>query len=149
MVSPDRQTFHCFGCGKGGSIFDFIMLSEHVDFSEALETLAERAGVKLERRATDTPEAKMRQKLLEVNHLASEYYHFLLTKHQVGENAMDYLKHRGISDKSIKTFTLGYSPNNWDGLLGFLKKKGYEERVLETAGLVIRGNRGYLSLIHI
>lgn len=143
MVSPDRQTFHCFGCGKGGSVFDFVMLSEHVDFSEALETLAERAGVKLERRPTDTPEAKIRQKLLEVNHLASEYYHFLLTKHHVGENAMDYLKHRGISDKSIKTFTLGYSPNNWDGLLGFLKKKGYEESVLETAGLVIRGNRGY------
>lgn len=142
IVSPDRQTFHCFGCGKGGSAFDFIMLFEHIDFSEALETLAERTGVKLERRPTDTPEAKLKQRILEANHLASEYYHYLLTKHTVGENARDYLKHRGVSDKSIKTFSLGYSPNNWDGLLTYLRKKGYEDAVLEAAGLVIRGTRG-------
>lgn len=143
IVSPDRQTFHCFGCGKGGSIFDFIMLLDHMDFPEALETLADRAGVKLERRPADTPEGKIKQKLLEVNHLASEYYQYLLTKHTVGENAREYLKHRGVSDKSIKTFSLGYSPNDWDGLLTFLKKKGYDETLLETAGLVIRGTRGY------
>lgn len=143
IVSPDRQTFHCFGCGKGGSIFDFVMLSDHIDFSEALETLAEQAGVKLERRTGDTPEAKLKQKILEVNHLASEYYQYLLTRHPVGENARAYLKHRGVTDKSIKTFSLGYSANDWDGLLTFLRKKGYDDAVLETAGLVIRGNRGF------
>lgn len=143
IVSPDRQTFHCFGCGKGGSIFDFVMLSDHVDFSEALETLAEQAGVKLERRMGDTPEAKVKQKILEVNHLASEYYHYILTKHAVGEKAREYLKHRGVTDKSIKTFSLGYSANDWDGLLTYLRKKGYDDAVLETAGLVIRGNRGF------
>lgn len=143
IVSPDRQTFHCFGCGKGGSIFDFVMLSDHIDFSEALETLAEQAGVKLERRIGDTPEAKQKQKILEVNHLASEYYHYLLTKHVVGEKAREYLKHRGVTDKSIKTFSLGYSANDWDGLLTFLKKKGYDDKTQETAGLIIRGNRGY------
>ncbi len=142
IVSPDRQTFHCFGCGKGGSIFDFVMLFDHVDFPEALETLAERAGVKLERRPTDTPEAKLRQKILEVNHLTSEYYHYLLTKHKVGEHARRYLKGRGVSDKSIETFSLGYSPNDWDGLSTYLRKKGYEDRLLETAGLVIPGSRG-------
>lgn len=142
MVSPDRQTFHCFGCGKGGSVFDFVMLFDHVDFAEALETLAERAGVKLERRPTDTPEAKLRQKILEVNHLASEYYHYLLVKHDVGDHARRYLKHRGITDKSIETFTLGYSANDWEGLHAFLRKKGYEDELLEMAGLVIRGNRG-------
>lgn len=143
IVSPDRQTFHCFGCGKGGSIFDFIMLLDHLDFAEALETLADRAGVVLSRRPLDTPEGKIKQKLLEVNHLASEYYQYLLTKHAVGEKARDYLKHRGVSDKSIKTFSLGYSPNDWDGLLTFLRKKGYEETLMETAGLVIRGGRGF------
>lgn len=143
IVSPDRQTFHCFGCGKGGSIFDFVMLLEHVDFPEALETLADRAGVKLERRPADTPEAKIRQKLYEVNHLASEYYQYLLTKHAVGSTAREYLAHRGITDKSMKTFALGYSPNDWDGLLTFLTKKGYDGPLLETAGLVIRGSRGY------
>lgn len=143
IVSPDRQTFHCFGCGKGGSVFDFVMLFDHIDFSEALETLADLAGVKLERRPTDSPEAKLKQQLFEVNHLASEYYQYLLTKHAVGATARDYLKHRGVTDKSIKTFALGYSPNDWDGLLTFLAKKGYTEKLLETAGLVIRGTRGF------
>ncbi len=142
IVSPDRQTFHCFGCGKGGSIFDFVMLSDHIDFPEALETLAEQAGVKLERRTGDTPEAKLKQKILEVNHLTSEYYHYLLTKHAVGGYAREYLKHRGVTDKSIKTFSLGYSANDWDGLLMYLRKKGYDDTTLETAGLVIRGSRG-------
>ncbi len=143
IVSPDRQTFHCFGCGKGGSIFDFVMLLDHIDFPEALETLAERAGVKLERRASDTPEGKLRQSIMEANHLASEYYHYLLTKHAVGDNARLYIKTRGISDKSVKTFMMGYSANTWDGLLKYLTKKGYDGRLLEQAGLVIRGNRGY------
>jgi len=143
IVSPDRQTFHCFGCGKGGSIFDFVMLIDQVDFVEALETLADRAGVTLSRRPTDTPEARLKQKILEVNHLASEYYHYLLTKHAVGEHARRYLADRGVSDKSIKTFTLGYSPNDWDGLGTYLAKKGYDNGLLERAGLVIRGRRGY------
>ena len=143
VISPDRQTFHCFGCGKGGSVFDFVMLYDHVDFAEALETLADRAGVKLERRPTDTPESQLKQKLYEANHLASEYYHYLLTKHKVGEAARDYLKRRGVSDKSIETFSLGYSANDWDGLLTYLHKKGYDDKLLETAGLVIAGNRGY------
>ncbi len=143
VISPDRQTFHCFGCGKGGSVFDFVMLYDHVDFAEALETLADRAGVKLEHRPTDTPESQLKQKLYEANHLASEYYHYLLTKHKVGDAAREYLKRRGVSDKSIETFSLGYSANDWDGLLTYLHKKGYDDKLLETAGLVIAGNRGY------
>jgi len=143
VVSPDRQTFHCFGCGKGGDIFTFVMEYERVDFSEALETLAERAGVTLTRKPADTPEAKLKQTIIEANHLAGEYYQYLLTKHAVGEKARLYLKNRGISDKSIKTFTLGYSPNDWDGLCSFLHKKGYEPGVLEKAGLVLAGRRGH------
>ena len=126
IVSPERATWHCFGCGKGGSVIDFVMEYEHVDFVEALEALAEKAGVKLERRQADTPEAKIKQKIYEVNHLASEYYHYLLTKHALGEKARAYLKEREVSEKSVKTFALGYSPNSWDGLLKYLKKKGYE-----------------------
>lgn len=143
IVSPDRQTFHCFGCGKGGDLITFVMEYEHVDFAESLETLAERAGVKLDRRVADTPETKLKQKILEANHLASEYYSFLLTKHPVGEKARNYLKHRGVTEKSIKTFSLGYSANDWDGLLTFLLKKGYDEKLLDIAGLVISGGRGY------
>jgi DNA primase len=143
IVSPERQTFHCFGCGKGGDILAFVMDYDHVDFVEALEEMAEITGVKLTRRAGDTPEAKLKQKIYEVNHLASEYYQYILTKHKLGEKARDYLKHRGVSDKSIKTFALGYSPNSWDAASSYLKKKGYDEKLLETAGFTIRGNRGF------
>ncbi len=143
IVSPERQTFHCFGCSKGGDIFAFVMEYDHVDFVEALAELAEITGVKLTRRAGDTPEVKLKQKIFEVNHLASEYYQYILTKHKLGEKARDYLKHREVSDKSIKTFALGYSPNSWDAASSYLKKKGYEEKLLETAGLTIRGNRDY------
>lgn len=143
IVSPDRQTFHCFGCGKGGSIFDFFMLTYHVDFSEALESLADMAGVKLERKFSETPEAKLKQKILEVNALANEYYQYLLMRHSVGASARSYLANRGVSEKSIATFSLGYSANTWDGLSSFLTKKGYDGALLERAGLVIRGGKGY------
>lgn len=142
IVSPDRQTFHCFGCGKGGSVFDFIMLYEHLDFVEALESLAHRANFTLTHRVPQTEGNKIKEQIYQVNHLASEYYHFLLTKHSVGEHARAYVKTRGISDKSLVTFGIGYSPNIWDGLSKYLKKKGYDEKLLETAGLVIRGGRG-------
>jgi len=145
IVSPERQTFHCFGCGKGGDILAFVMEYDHVDFVEALEELAEVTGVKLTRRVGDTPEVKLKQKIFEVNHLASEYYQYILTKHKLGENARDYLKHRGVSDKSVKTFGLGYSPNSWDTLSAYLKKKGYDASLLVQAGLTIGrpGGSGY------
>lgn len=142
IVSPERSVWKCFGCGKGGSVIDFVMEYEHVDFVEALESLAEKAGIKLERRFTDTPQAKLKERIYEVNHLASEFYHYLLTKHTLGEKARFYLKNRGISDKSIKTFSLGYSPNSWDGLLKYVHKKGYDDTILEQAGLVIASARG-------
>lgn len=138
MVSPERNAWHCFGCARGGSVIDFVMEYEHVDFIEALETLAEKAGVKLMRRAPDSPEAKLKQQLLEINHLTSEFYHYLLTKHKLGEKARNYLKTRGVSEKLIKTFVLGYSPNSWDATLKFLRKKGYSEELIEKAGLIIK-----------
>jgi len=142
IVSPDRQTFHCFGCGKGGSVIDWVMEYEHVDFTEALETLAEKAGVKLERRDSDTPQNRLKTKIFEVNHLASEYYQYILAKHPLGEKARQYLKGRGISEKTSRTFGLGYSPNSWDGLRKFLHRKGYDEGVLETAGLTVKSSGG-------
>lgn len=148
MVSPDRQVFHCFGCGKGGSAIDFVMEYEHLDFYEALETLADRVGVKLTHVYGDSPEHKLREQLYEINKKAADYYHYLLTKHPLGQKAMLYLKNRGVTDKAIVTFGLGYSPNSWDGLYSYLKKKGYADELMEKAGLVLRRNqfgsgRGY------
>lgn len=142
MVSADRQVFHCFGCGKGGSVIDFVMEYEHMEFPEALEELAERAGVTLTKRKSDSPERKLKDSLFEINHLASEFYHYILTKHPLGEKALLYLRNRGITDKSIRTFSLGYSPNSWEALYQFLKKKQYDDVIIEKAGLVILGNRG-------
>lgn len=142
MVSPDRQVFHCFGCGKGGSVIDFVMEYEHLEFPEALEELAERAGVKLQERKSDTPEKKLKETIYELNELASSYFTYVLTKHSLGEKAMLYVKNRGITDKSIKTFGLGYSPNSWEALYQFLKKKQYSDEVIERAGLALRGNHG-------
>ena len=142
MVSPDRQVFHCFGCSKGGSVIDFVMEYEHMEFPEALEELAQRAGVTLTKRKSDSPERKLKETLFEINHMASEFYHYLLTKHRLGEKALLYLRNRGITDKSIRTFSLGYSPNSWEGVYRFLKKKQYDDALLEKAGLVLPGNRG-------
>ena len=144
IVSPDRQTFHCFGCGKGGSVFDFVMLYEHLDFAESLEVLAHRANFTLTRRAPETEENKMKQKIYEVNHLASEYYHYLLTKHKVGENGRAYVKTRGIKDKSIVTFGIGYSPNIWDGLSTYLLKKDMITHCLKQQDLSSRGGEGIM-----
>lgn len=141
VVSPDRQIFHCFGCAKGGTIFDFAMEMHHIDFPEALEDLAQLAGVKLSHRPTNTPDGNLKEQLYAVNHLASEFYHYILTKHALGKKGLLYFKNREITDKSIKTFSLGYSPNSWDALYKFLRKKGYEEELLEKAGLVIRMDR--------
>jgi DNA primase len=142
MVSPDRQVFHCFGCGKGGSAIDFLMELEHLEFSEALIELAEKVGVTLEHKASTTESGKLKEQIYSVNHLASEYFQYVLLTHALGKNAREYLKNRGVTEKIIKTFGIGYSPNSWDGVLSFLRKKGYDEKLLETAGLVVKSDRG-------
>ncbi|OGG10305.1 DNA primase [Candidatus Gottesmanbacteria bacterium RBG_16_43_7] len=142
MVSPERAVWHCFGCGRGGSVIDFVMEYERIDFTEALETLAKRAGVTLKTGQGQTKEEKLKKTIYEINHLASEYYHYILTKHALGEKARNYLSQRGVSDKTMRTFMLGYSPNSWEALRGYLEKKGYTEAQLSAAGVLIPSNRG-------
>lgn len=137
-VSPEIGIFKCFGCGASGDVFSFLEKYEGMNFVEALEYLAQKAGVKLERRHIDKHLDQIDKKIFEANHLAAEYYHYLLTKHQVGQKAREYLKNRRISQSSIDNFLLGYSLNRWDGLYKFLTKKGYEPQLLETAGLIVK-----------
>jgi len=140
MVSPERQIWKCFGCGEGGDVYGFLMKMEGMEFGEALRTLADRVGVKL-KSYRPSQEQQMRDRLLEINHLASEYYHYLLMKHKLGKKALQYLMKRGIQKASMRTFKLGYSPNEWEGLLTYLvKKKGYKVGELEMAGLVIKSS---------
>ncbi|HUV42853.1 MAG TPA: DNA primase [Patescibacteria group bacterium] len=142
VVSPERQIFKCFGCGAGGDIFRFLMLTENMEFGEALRTLAKRAGVKL-RHYQPSEGEKQKQLFYEINHLASEYYHYLLTKHAAGRKALNYILGRGITRESLARFKIGYSPNLWEALQDFLvKKKNYRGEDLEKAGLVIKSQRG-------
>lgn len=146
MVSPELGIFKCFGCGKGGDIFAFTQEVEGVSFREALHSLAERAGVKLH--AADfapSPEESRRERLFAANHLAGEFFHFILTKHRVGSQALDYLHRRGLSEDTIKIFNLGYAPESWDSLGRYLLKKGYGVEEMAAAGLVVPkvGGRGF------
>lgn len=145
MVSPELQIFKCFGCGKGGNCFSFVMELESVEFPAALKILGDRAGVKVEVR--ENPDKKdRRETILEINHLAAEYYHFLLTKHKVGETGLGYLKNkRGLTDETIKNFKLGYAPESWRSLGEYLLSKKYRLEDIIAAGLAIpnEGREGY------
>ncbi len=144
VVSQERQIWHCFGaCNEGGDIFRFLMKMENLEFGEALRELAKRAGVKL---AAYKPTEGERQKqiLYELNHLAAEFFHFLLISHPSGKKALNYILSRGISKDSLARFKIGFAPNMWDGLQKFLiGKKGYQAQDLEKAGLVIKSKKQY------
>lgn len=141
MVSPERQIWHCFGCQKGGDAFGFLMEMERIEFGEALRILAKKAGVKLESYRPSKNESE-KEKLYEVNHLASEFFHYLLVSHNIGKKALSYILQRGITKGSLEKFKIGYSPPMWEGLQKYLVgKKGYDVLDLEKAGLVIKGQK--------
>jgi len=145
FVYPDRQSWHCFGaCGTGGDIFSFIMKKEGIDFGQALQLLANKAGVSLA--ALTTPEKqtqnKEREKLFEINEAAAEYYHHALQSSSKGELARDYVAKRGLSAETIKSFQLGFAPEGWDTIKQYLKGKGYGEAELLAAGLLVERDDG-------
>jgi DNA primase len=140
FVFPERQSWHCFGaCGTGGDIFSFVMKKEGVDFGQALQLLANKAGVPLVTLTTPEKQTqnKEREKLFEINEAAAEYYHHLLLSTSIGEIARDYVTRRGLSPETIKSFRLGFAPEGWDTLKQFLKGKGYGGTELLAAGLLV------------
>jgi DNA primase len=138
IVSAERQSFKCFGCQESGDVLTFMQKYDGYSFLEALEVLAKRVGVTLES-YRPTSQDSYKKKLLEIMSLSTEYYHYLLTKHQSGEEARQYLKSRGINSDAISQFYLGYAPNQWRSVSDFLiNKKKYAPEELESVGLVIR-----------
>ena len=135
-VSPAREIFHCFGCNAGGDVFRFVSMIEGVQFPEALEILASRAGVAIKRE--DPRLANERKRLLQIVSEAAHYYEEELSKNR---RATDYLAQRGVSKASLKSFRLGFAPDSWDGVLNHLKQKGYKAEEAEKAGLAILSNR--------
>lgn len=139
MVSPERQIWHCFSCSKGGDHFKFLMEKEGMDFKEALELLAKKAGVVLRRSA---PKKDSRDRLYEVNLKAQEFFQYILTKHSFGKGALDYLKDRGLTDQIIESFGVGYAPNSWESLSKFLSKHGFTTAEIINSGLGVASKRG-------
>ncbi len=140
MVNPDKQIFHCFGCSVGGNVVNFVMKQEHLSFPEAVRLLAKRANVDIpEQQESQGQDHQLRQKIFEVNAAAVEYYHhhLLFDKSVEVKNVRDYLKNRGIDLDAVKKFQLGVSLDQWDGLLAYLKNKGYTLALMEKAGLII------------
>lgn len=141
MVSPERQIFKCFGCEVGGDLFKFLMLKESLDFKEALEILAKKAGVVLKRKSSDEKDEKIR--LFEVNLKAEEFFHYILTKHKFGEKPLQYLLQRGLKTEVIEQFGIGYAPNSWQSLTNFLLKRNFRTDELINAGLVVTSQNPY------
>ena len=141
VVSPDRQTWHCFGaCGTGGDVITFVMKKETMEFPEALRMLADRAGVRLQERHPSSREDARRQRLHAVNDAAAEWYQRLLLDSDGARQARDYLERRHIDEAAAKDFSLGYSPPAWEGLREQLSGRGFSDDDLLAAGLLIRGD---------
>lgn len=138
VVSPARGSYHCFGCNKGGDIFSFVEEIEGDDFRTVLEKLADRAGIQL--KSVDPKERSEQNALYAAVEAATKFFEFHL-----GKNAavQEYLRKRGLKDQTIKTWRIGYAPNDWRQLLFFLKEKGFAEEVLAKAGLIIKSEKGY------
>lgn len=130
FVSPERGGYYCFGCGAKGDIFSFVEQFEGLDFRGALKILAERAGVKL---VYDQKADGEREKLFDIMEKATEYFETQLAK---SVTAKEYVKNRGISDKTREEFRIGFAPEGWNNLHNYLKGKGYNDLILEKAGLI-------------
>lgn len=137
-VSPNKQMYYCFGCGAGGNVFTFLMQYENFTFSEAMQTLADKAGVELpkqEMTQAQKREADRRSRLLEINKEAAKYFYTLLRSKR-GIRAYQYFEERGLSPETMQKFGLGYSDQYSDDLYKYLRKKGYEDDILKDSGLV-------------
>ena len=141
IVTPDRQTWHCFGsCNTGGDVFGFVMKGDNLEFGDTLRILAERAGVALQQRDPRKEEAHSR--LREAVEAATLFFHNLLLNHPAAAVARDYLAKREVSADSIAGFQLGYSLDEWDALMSHLLNRGFGQAELLEAGLIVEGERG-------
>ncbi|MCM1256922.1 MAG: DNA primase [Roseburia sp.] len=141
-VSQGKQMYYCFGCGAGGNVFTFLMEYENFSFGEAVESLAQRAGVELPKQENPgmRQEADYRQRLLEVNREAGKFYYTMLRGEQ-GNRAMDYFKNRGLSQETMQKFGLGCCGRYSDMLYRYLRQKGYEDSLLKDSGLITYDER--------
>lgn len=145
-VSADKQLYHCFGCGAGGSVIQFIMNAEGLDFPEAVKYLADKAGIRLPEDnvgANSEERYRRKQELYKLNRDAARFFREMLLSKQ-GAQAQAYLTRRGLSGKTIAAFGLGFAPKGWDELLQRMTKMGYSRDLLAESGLCIRNEKGHM-----
>ncbi|MBU1090632.1 MAG: DNA primase [Candidatus Omnitrophica bacterium] len=142
MVSPDRQIYHCFGCGESGNAFKFLTRYERIDFPEAVEVLAKKAGVVLPKVNTqDSGASSMTTQLYKINEAAAVFYAMNLNS-PLGKVPLQYLLERNLKKETVKLFMLGYAQDKWDGLIDFLRMKNFNLSLIEKAGLALTKSSG-------
>ncbi len=143
VVSPEKQIFHCFGCGTGGDVVTFLMKHDGVPFPEAVKTLAERAGIKINGEFSRSgSHGSLKKDLIEIHGKTVLFFQDHLKNNK---NAVNYLKKRGINDEAIGNFSLGFAPGSHDMLFGYLREKGYPEKTILASGLCKEGERGIID----
>lgn len=138
MVNEEKNMWHCFGCGKGGDVFAFVMEMEGLEFREALKMLAERAGVVLPEYKGEEKNKETKDRVYELLELSTKFFEKQLAGDAGQEKIGKYLSGRGLSAESIQTFRLGYAPDGWRHLLEFLTSRGFSVQEMENAGLIIK-----------
>lgn len=141
-VYENTQSFYCFGCGAGGDSVSFMRKIENLDYIDAVKVLAQRAGMQMPDDGYDDSLSKKRRTILEINRETARFYHNYMMSEQ-GKVGLQYFLNRGLSQKTIRHFGLGYAPNKWDELLKHLKSKGYNVSDMLAAGVVRKGEKGY------
>ncbi|MFD1781263.1 DNA primase [Fredinandcohnia salidurans] len=140
-VSPDKQIFHCFGCGAGGNVFSFLMDLEGYSFAEAAINLANKVNIDLsdyEQPTAVSDKNNEASKMQEAHELLKKFYHHLLLNTKEGQPALDYLTNRGFTREIIDKFEIGYALDSWDFATKFLQKRGFRPELMERAGLLVK-----------
>lgn len=139
-VAPDKQIYHCFGCGAGGNVFSFIVEHEKISFIEAVQQLGQKYGIQVDYQSG--PSNKIFSSLYKVHDLAVKLYHNTLYSEK-GAAALDYLYNRGLNDNTIKTYQIGFAPDSWDTLINAIKSLSFNDDVYDKTGLFIKTDRGW------
>ena len=139
-VAPDKQIYHCFGCGAGGNVFSFIVEHEKISFIEAVKQLGHKYGIQVDYQSG--PSNKIFSSLYELHDIAVKLYHNILFSEK-GKAALDYLHNRGLNDDTIKTYQIGFAPDSWDTLSNTVKPSSFKDAVYEKTGLFIKTDRGW------
>ena len=141
-VNPERGIFKCFGCGKGGNVFTFLMEIEHISFLDAVDTLAERYGIALERQGGPSKETREEiESMFEANRIAARFFYDTLQGDR-GKQGREYFESRDWNTETQRTFGLGFAPDDWHAFLHYAREKDVSEDVLEATGLIIRKDTG-------